>query len=41
MYSIRLEGDTRAMLQKIRSFSETDRRGINTALSEAVRESTR
>lgn len=40
MYSIRLEGDTRAMLRKIRSFSETDRRGINTALSEAVREST-
>lgn len=40
MYSIRLEGDTRAMLRKLRSFSETDRRGINAALSEAVLEST-
>lgn len=40
MYSIRIEGDTRAMLQKIRSFSEIDKRGINAALAEAVREST-
>lgn len=40
MYDIRLEGDTRAMLRKIRSFSEIDRRGINAALAEAVRTST-
>ena len=40
MYSIRLEGDTRAMLRKIRSFAEIDKRGINAALAEGVREST-
>lgn len=40
MYGIRLEGDTRAMLRKIQSFSEIDRRGINAALAEGVREST-
>lgn len=40
MYSIRLEGDTRAMLRKIRSFSEIDKKGINAALAEGVREST-
>ncbi len=40
MYDIRLEGDTRAMLRKIRSFSEIDRRSINAALAESVREST-
>ena len=40
MYSIRLEGDTQAMLRKIRSFSEIDKRSINAALAEVVREST-
>lgn len=40
MYHIRLEGDTRAFLRKIRSFSDIDKRGINTALAETVREST-
>lgn len=40
MYDIRLEGDTRAMLRKIRSFSEIDRRSINAALAQGVREST-
>lgn len=40
MYSIRLEGDTRAMLRKIRSFSEIDKKSINAALAEGVREST-
>ena len=40
MYDIRLEGDTRAMLSRIRSFSEIDRRGINAALAQGVREST-
>ena len=40
MYSIRLEGDTRELLQKLRSFSEIDRCGINAALAEGVREST-
>lgn len=40
MYDIRLEGDTQAMLRRIRSFSEIDRRSINAALAEGVREST-
>lgn len=40
MYSIRVEGDTRKMLQKIRSFSEIDKKRINAALAEGVREST-
>ena len=40
MYSIRLEGDTQAMLRKIRSFSEIDKKSINAALAEGVREST-
>ena len=40
MYDIRLEGDTRAILRKMRSFSEIDRRSINAALAEGVREST-
>lgn len=40
MYDIRLDGDTREMLRRIRSFSEIDRRSINAALAEGVREST-
>ena len=40
MYSIRLDGDTRAMLRRIRSFSEIDKQGINAALAEVAREST-
>ena len=40
MYSIRLEGDTQAALLRIRSLSEIDRRGINAALGQAIREST-
>lgn len=40
MYSIRIRGDTQEMLRKIRGFSNIDKRGINAALAEAVREST-
>ena len=40
MYDIRLDGDTRAMLRRIRSFSEIDKKKINAALGEGVREST-
>lgn len=40
MYSIRLEGDTQAALRKIRSFAELDKKRINAAISEGVREST-
>lgn len=40
MYSIRLEGDTRRLLKKIRSFAEVDKKKINANLGEVVREST-
>lgn len=40
MFDIRLQGDTRAMLRRIRHFSEIDRRSINAALADVVREST-
>lgn len=40
MYSIRLEGDTRALLRKVQQLSELDRGKINAALAEVVREST-
>jgi len=40
MFDIRLQGDTRAMLRRIRYFSEIDRRSINAALAEVVRDST-
>ena len=40
MYDIRLEGDTQALLRKMRSVAEIDRRNLNAALAEAVREST-
>jgi len=40
MYSIRLDGDTRAMLRKIRSIAELDKKKINAAIGEGVREST-
>ncbi len=40
MYDIRLEGNTQAMLRKMRSFAEIDRKGLNASLAEAVREST-
>ena len=40
MYSIRLQGDTAALLRKMRRYSELDRKGLNTALAEGVREST-
>lgn len=40
MYSIRLQGGTAALLRKMRRYSELDRKGLNTALAEGVREST-
>lgn len=40
MYSIRLDGDTRALLRQMRHFSELDKKGLNAALAEGVREST-
>ena len=40
MFSIRLEGDTRALLKKIKDFSEVDKKKCNAVLGESVREST-
>lgn len=40
MYSIRLEGDTRALLRTTQHLAEVDKRGLNAALAEGVREST-
>lgn len=39
-YSIRLEGDTRRLLKKIKSFTEIDRKKINATLGDVAREST-
>lgn len=39
-YSIRLEGDTAALLRRMRHYSEIDRKSLNAALGEGVREST-
>ena len=40
MYSIRIEGDVQPLLQKIESLSGLDKRGLNAALAETIREST-
>lgn len=40
MYSIRLDGDTRALLRQLRHYSELDKKNLNAALAEGVREST-
>ncbi len=40
MYSIRLEGDTRRMLRKLQQLSDLDKKGVNAALAEAMRDST-
>ncbi|MPN37647.1 hypothetical protein SDC9_185167 [bioreactor metagenome] len=40
MYSIRIEGDVRPLLQRLDEFANLDKRGLNTSLAEAVREST-
>lgn len=38
--SIRLDGDVSALLRRMRSYSEVDRRGLNAALAQSAREST-
>lgn len=40
MYSIRVEGDTRKLINAMKSVAELDRAGLNEALGEGVREST-
>lgn len=39
-YSIRLEGDASGLLQKMKDYSEIDKKNLNAALAEAMREST-
>ena len=39
-YSIRLEGDVAGLFRKMRSYSELDKKALNAALAEGVREST-
>ena len=39
-YSIRLEGDARALLHAMRDISELDKKNLNAALAEGMREST-
>lgn len=39
-YSIRLEGDTQAMLRKIRSFADIDKKKLNSLLAEDTRDAT-
>lgn len=40
MFSIRLEGDTRRLLKKIKGFSEIDKKKINAVIGDAMRSST-
>lgn len=40
MYNIRLEGDTRRLLKKIKSFAEVDKKKINATIGSAMRSST-
>jgi len=40
MYSIKLEGDTKALLRRVNKLGSMDKKRINLALGEAVREST-
>ncbi|WP_270815173.1 phage virion morphogenesis protein [Hungatella effluvii] len=40
MYSIRLEGDIRGLLRKMKAFADLDKKRINAVLAEAVRTST-
>lgn len=40
MYGIRLEGDTRKLMKKLRHYSDIDKKAANRTIGEAVREST-
>ncbi|WP_347499129.1 hypothetical protein [Ruminiclostridium papyrosolvens] len=40
MYSIRLDGDTRRLINRMRQLKEIDKKGINDTIAEAVRGST-
>ena len=39
-YSIRLEGDVRKLMKRMKGFSELDKKGVTAAMAEAVRTST-
>lgn len=41
MRSIRIEGDTRRLIKRLKELSDIDKKGVNRALAEAVRSSTR
>ncbi|MEF2968354.1 phage virion morphogenesis protein [Paenibacillus sp. M1] len=41
MYSIRLEGDVRRLMRRLKQLQEVDIRSVNLALAESLRESTR
>lgn len=41
MYSIRIEGDTRRLIRRMKGLSDINKRGVNLALAESVRTSTR
>lgn len=40
MYSIRLEGDVRGLMNRLKHFSEFDKKGVNAAIAESIRTST-
>jgi phage virion morphogenesis protein len=40
MYSIRVEGDTRALMSRLRQIADIDKKGINASIAESIREST-
>lgn len=40
MYSIKLDGDTKRLLYRMRQFSDMDKKGINRAIAQSVRSST-
>lgn len=41
MRSIRIEGDTRRLVRRLKELSDIDKKGVNRALAESVRSSTR
>jgi phage virion morphogenesis protein len=40
MFSVRLEGDTRLLLRRLKNLAEIDKKSINASISEGMREST-
>ena len=40
MFSVRIDGDTKKLIRRLKNISEVDRKGINAALGQSMREST-